>query len=173
MNRLPDSADIVGNLELLGEGTSFQDRICDMLSKVSLFDDFTPAELQLMASHMHAYVARAGKSIIREGDPGGHLCMVISGKVGVYKEDASGKSRCIATITPGKSFGEMSLLDELPYSAGIVAQTDTELVLISRENFHAMVATCPSLGMRLIWKIARLVSLRLRQTSLQLVDYLE
>jgi len=173
MNERRIASTVLADLELLGEGTSYREEICGMLVNVPLFDDFSPAELRLIASHMHAYRAPPNATLLQEGERGGYLGVVVEGRIGVYKEDGSGHAKQIASITPGKSFGEMSLLDEMPSSAAIVTVADTKLVLISRENFRRMVDDHPALGVRLIWKIARLISLRLRQTSGQLVDYLE
>lgn len=160
-------------MELLGVGTTFRDEVYDMLTDVPLFDNFSPDELSLITAHINAYRAPAGITILNEGERGCFLCIVVEGRVGVFKQDGNGEKKQIAAITPGKCFGEMSLIDELPYSAGIAALTDTKLVLISRDNFRRIVDDHPVLGVRLVWKIARLISLRLRQTSGQLVDYLE
>jgi CRP-like cAMP-binding protein len=68
--------------------------------------------------------------------------------------------------------GEMSLLDELPYSATAVAREDTQLLLLTRMNFERLGIEQPVLCNVLLRQIARLMSLRLRQTTGILLDYL-
>ena len=69
--------------------------------------------------------------------------------------------------------GEMSILDELPYSATAIATEDTTVVLITKNNFDDMTEKHPELGLKVMRKIAKLLSLRLRQTTGILLDYLE
>ena len=69
--------------------------------------------------------------------------------------------------------GEMSILDELPYSATAIATKNTKVVLITKSDFDNLTEKFPDLGLRVMRKIARLLSLRLRQTTGTLLDYLE
>ena len=68
--------------------------------------------------------------------------------------------------------GEMSILDELPYSATAIATKTTKVVLITKSDFDKLTEKFPDLGLRVMRKIARLLSLRLRQTTGILLDYL-
>lgn len=172
MNENTLSAPVINGLELLGAGTSFTEEICQMLHNIPLFDDFSAAELGTIASHMHAYRAPQKTHIIKEGDRTSYLFIVMEGSVSVHKEDAAGNRKQLAQIPSGKCFGEMSLIDDLPCSADIVTDTTARLLLIGRDNFRRMIDVHPMVGGRLLWRLARLISLRLRQTSSQLVDYL-
>lgn len=167
-----DDAYIIPGLELLGVGTTFTQEICDMLHHVPLLDDFTSVELGIIASHMHAYRAPPKTPILKEGDRTSYLFIVLEGSVSVYKEDAGAQRKRLAQISAGKSFGEMSMLDDLPCSADIMSDSGCRLLLIGRDSFRRLIETQPMIGGRLLWRIARLISLRLRQTSSQLVDYL-
>ena len=144
-----------------------------MLSSVPIFDDLTRSELNTMASFLHAFRAPKKTVILKEGARTVYLFLVMEGSVSVHKEDGNGRQKLIAHITPGKSFGEMSLLDDLPCSATITTEAETRVLLISRECFRRMLDLNPALGVRLLWKIGLLMSLRLRQTSSNLVDHLE
>jgi len=165
-------APVISGLELLGAGTSFTAEICEMLHKIPLFDDFTTSELAQVASHMHAFRAPQNTLILKEGDRTSYLFIVLEGSASVYKEDTNGTRKRLAQITAGKSFGEMSLIDDLPCSADICTDTTARLLLIGRDNFRRLIEHHPMVGGRLLWRLARLISLRLRQTSSQLVDYL-
>jgi CRP/FNR family cyclic AMP-dependent transcriptional regulator len=173
MTILTNSPLEIEGLEMLGAGTSFTEEICAMLSKVPIFDDLTRAELNILASFLHAFRAPKKTVILKEGGRTVYLFLVLEGSVSVHKEDKDGKQKLIAKIMPGKSFGEMSLLDDLPCSATITTEAETRVLLISRECFRRMIELNPALGVRLLWKLARLISLRLRRTSSQLVDLLE
>jgi CRP-like cAMP-binding protein len=116
-------------------------------------------------------VAR-GKTIFREGEKGQYMALVVEGKVEVLKESENHERKVIATIRPGKTMGEMSILDDQPHSATAVAKDTVTLVLITRMNFEKLTDEHPVLGVKILKKIARLMSLRLRQTTGILIDHL-
>lgn len=159
-------------LELIGAGTSFDDTLFDMVADAAMFADFRNDEIRQLIRFMHAYRADTGADIFCEGQSGGFLGLLIDGRVDVLKQDAEGVTKKIAAISPGKTFGEMSLLDGLPCSATARAQTACTVVLLTKENFRKLVEQHPATGVKLLWELGRLISLRLRQTSGQLVDVL-
>ena len=114
-----------------------------------------------------------GATIFKEGSRGSFMCIVIDGCVDVFKESDAHENKRITTIRPGKTMGEMSILDELPYSATAIATADTRVVVITKLNFDDLTEKFPALGLRVMRKIAKLLSLRLRQTTGILLDYLE
>jgi len=63
---LPD--DLPSDIELLGDGQSFQDTISDMLMEVKGFESFEQSDLLFLAKHMKAYRARKGTTIFRQRD---------------------------------------------------------------------------------------------------------
>jgi CRP-like cAMP-binding protein len=75
-------------------------------------------------------------------------------------------------IGPGKTFGEMSLIDGEPRSASAIALDDSKVLVLTEENFHRLVYQYPHLGAMVLLKLAQLMSQRLRQTSDLLVDFL-
>jgi CRP-like cAMP-binding protein len=162
----------VEELELLGEGSSFQDQLFDMVADATMFSQFSGAEIRQLVKYMHAYMAPAGAFIFREGAACSGMGLLVSGSIEVSKEDSSGVTKAIATILPGRTFGEMSVLDGLPYSATARAKKDCVVAILTRHNFRTLVDSHAGMGVKLLWELARLTSLRLRQTSGQLVDVL-
>lgn len=143
-----------------------------MVADASMFAQLSGAEIRQLVKYMHAYRAPTGTVIFREGSAGGNLGLLVSGSIEVTKEDSAGVAKTIATILPGRTFGEMSVLDGLPYSATTRARTDTVVAILTKANFRSLVEAHAALGVKLLWELARLTSLRLRQTSGQLVDVL-
>ena len=160
-------------LKLLGDGPSFQDTLCSMLMKAKGFEDLEPPELKLLAKHMKAYRVPAGATIFREGDRNSYLSVLVEGRVCVYKEDSDNEVKLISVIPPGRIFGEISVIDDLPYSASLVAESDAIILLMSRESFRQCIADNSVFGVRLLNLIAHLLCARLRSVSGQLVDYID
>lgn len=162
-----------GGMELIVDGQEAQSALCDMLVEVKGFEVFTRAELELLIKHMQAYRASSGATIFREGDKNSYLSVLIEGRVGVYKEDSSDNIKFLAAITPGRIFGEISVIDNLPYSASIVAESNVTIITMSRDSFRQFVKEQPEIGVRLLDLVARLLCARLRSVSSQLVDYID
>lgn len=160
-------------MELLGDGPSFQNTLCSMLGKVKGFEDFDQPELAYLAKHMKAYRVPEGGTIFLEGDRNSYFSALIDGRICVYKEDSDDAIKLLSVIPPGRIFGEISVIDDLPYSASLVAESDATIVLMSRESFRQCINDDPIMGLRLLNLVARLLCARLRSTSGQLVDYID
>ncbi|MEJ2566950.1 MAG: cyclic nucleotide-binding domain-containing protein [Gammaproteobacteria bacterium] len=169
----PKDREMTNSLSLIGEGESFKEELYQMLESAQLFSDLSRREIQTLAGYAHAYVVEKGAIIFKEGHKGSFMCIVTDGLVDILKETDARNNKRITTIRPGKTMGEMSILDDLPYSATAVAAEKTKVVLITKSNFDNLTDKFPDLGLRVMRKIAKLLSLRLRQTTGILLDYLE
>src|SRR3989338_4493490 len=168
-SKLPSAID---GLELIGAGASFQDELFDMVASAAIFNHFEGSEIRQLIGYMHAYSAPAGTTIFREGEAGRYMGILIEGSIEVRKQNDDGRERTIATITPGKTFGEMSLIDGFPHSASGITLKPIKLTLLSKDNLQRFLEKHPAAGIKMLWEIARLLSQRLRQTSGQLVDFM-
>lgn len=168
-----ENTDSLDALDLMGDGETFRDTLCNMIEAVPMFSELSRPDVQLLAAYVRAYEAKKGVTVFKEGDKGMFMCVVLSGRVDILKESQEHEQKKVATVRPGKSMGEMSLLDELPYSATAIAEDDTQLLLLTRMSFERLGSEQPVLCNILLRQIARLMSLRLRQTTGILLDYLQ
>lgn len=172
-NKTAFSVPMQGKKEVLGEGSSFQEAICSMLQTAKVFEDFEKPECGYLAKHMRAYQVPAGSTIYHEGDKGGYFSVLIEGRISVYKEDSDSQVKFLNVIPPGSIFGEISVIDNRPTSASLVAETDVVIVDMSRESFLQCVSENPTLGVQLLSLVARILCARLRSVSGRLVDYID
>ena len=156
----------------LGFGAAFRDEIVKMLSGIQMFDNFHVEEMSTLAHYMHAYKAQNGAIIYRENERAGHLCLLVDGKLEVYKSSEVGSRKKIADVRAGKTIGEMSIIDGLPNSATVRVAEPSILILLTKNNLIKVTENHPVLGVKLLWHFANLLSQRLRQTSGRLVDFL-
>ncbi|MDH5323981.1 MAG: cyclic nucleotide-binding domain-containing protein [Gammaproteobacteria bacterium] len=162
----------LNNLELLGQGSAFCDELCSMLEQMPMFRDLTRPEVEILSGYVQAFEAESGKTLFLEGEKGGFMCFLVSGKIDVIKESHLRERKTITTVRPGQTIGEMSLLDDMPFSATACAVEKTTVILITRRNFESFTEDHPALAIKMIRKVARLISLRLRQTTGILADYI-
>lgn len=159
--------------ELLGKGPSFHKNIYSMLRTANVFDDFERSELMFIAKHMRAYRMSAGETVYHEGDRSGYFSVLIEGRIAVYKQDSDDNIKFLNNIHPGKIFGEISLIDDGPSSASIIAETDVVIVEMDRESFRQCISEDPVAGVHLLNLVARMLCVRLRSASSRLVDYID
>lgn len=98
--------------------------------------------------------------IFREGDAGGDMYYILSGRVRVEKEAGHLKKK-LAELGPGDYFGEMAPLIDIPRTASVIAIEDSNIAVIDRETFcHLLVE---SRGVSLL--LLREFSHRLKRTN--------
>lgn len=159
-------------MTLLGEGIAFKEHISEYLEATTLLSNLNHEEAVVLADWFKAFEALPGTEIISEGTKDSCLCLLVEGKLDVYKETNAYERQKIATIQRGRSFGEMNLVDEQPHSATVIACERSVILLITGANFAQLIEEHPKLGNKLLLRISRMISLRLRQTTGQLVDFL-
>lgn len=160
-------------LELLGAGTHFHDEFCGMLESSQMFNDLEWSEIEALSNYMKGYRVREGATLFREGENGNYMCLVIDGRVDVHKENRDFEDKIVTSIDSGKTLGEMAMVDGEPRSATAIAATETTLAILTRDSFNRLIKEKPALGVKILMKISRLLSQRLRRTCGILVDYLE
>lgn len=157
----------------LGDATSFVDRLLEVIEHIRLFEDFERDEIVRLAGHLRCYRAPAGATIIREGDVGDFMLIVLSGQCEIVKNGAGGLPRRLALAGPGKTLGEMSMIDGELRFASCVALEDTLLAVLDRDSLSRIIAGEPSLGIKILMELVLLLSQRLRAASSKLVQHFD
>jgi CRP-like cAMP-binding protein len=122
----------------------------ERLSNVSLFSGCSNRELKLIAGSAEELDIAAGKTLMRQGDPGRECFVIVDGK-------ATAKIRGKGTypMGPGTCFGEMSLLDNELRAATVTADTDMRLLVLSSRDFSKLVSSVPTVALRVMASLAQ------------------
>jgi CRP-like cAMP-binding protein len=128
LRELPWSAGIVRVSALVETG------IDSLIEGTPLFEGLTLNERRALARSMRHHRARAGETIIREGDPAESFYLIADGEVVVYHEEAPNEP--IATLTKGDYLGEASAMEGAVRSASARATRQTELLVLDRIDFR-------------------------------------
>ena len=159
----------------LGNGTKVG---LTMLEKSNLIDatqwanEFSFAQVKRLAACMDVHRVSPQTVLFYEGDKSTYMVLIVKGQVHVVKFDSQRTPKRIATLGPGKTIGEMSIIDGEPRSASAVSASDATLLVMTTENFHRLMDEWPRVAVILVQKIAKLMSQYLRQTSGRLIDHL-
>jgi CRP-like cAMP-binding protein len=122
-------------------------------------------ELAQLAEFLTPYQGPEGAQVFRQGDPGSFMCLVNSGQVNIYKTDSKKPDDLIASIGPENTVGEMALIDGDPRSAFAFASCRTVLFIMTRSNFMRLGEEYPAVWGKLLFRIAKLMSSRLRKAN--------
>ena len=146
--------------------------ISGFLLNAPLFDGFKTNEINSIAKHFTFIELSKDEILFREGEKGDCVCFVVEGTLDVIKESLTGEIVIITALHRGRSIGEMSVIDDFPRSATVKARTQAKLVILAREDFDLLLEENPRVGIKILKRISRLLSLNLRKTSSRLTDYM-
>jgi CRP-like cAMP-binding protein len=107
-----------------------------------------------------------GDLLVREGEPGDSLHVLVEGSVRIVMTSPEGGEVTVTVLGPGDCIGEFALFDGQPRSASAVAGAPTQTFVVTRQDFSGWLADRPSAAVALL----ETLSLRLRKTNQGLAD---
>ena len=99
------------------------------------------------------------------GDPGLGMYIIVEGSVEIAEENEDGEKKSLAVLPDGAFFGDLALLDEAPRSASAIAVVDCDIIGFFRPDLLDLLYRKPSLGIKILWGLARIIGERLRRTN--------
>jgi CRP/FNR family transcriptional regulator, cyclic AMP receptor protein len=170
---MPARPQQLAHLEYLGDASKFAGQIQALIPKCTLLEHFSLAEVSTLAHFMDVYRAEPPVEIIREGDGGDFMLMVVEGKVEVLKRDRWNTPQLLATVDAGRTLGEMSMIDGEARFATCVAAERTLIAVLDREALARIIVEQPLLGAKILMELVLMLSQRLRATSQRLLGLLD
>ncbi|MFA5624320.1 MAG: cyclic nucleotide-binding domain-containing protein [Bradymonadales bacterium] len=142
------------------------------LERISFFRQLSYQEMLQVMPITFEQTIEAGSIVIKEGDAGENLFILVEGRCGVSRGGVE-----LATLEPGNAFGELALLDRQPRSATVTALERCRVLVIRSSDFEKLTHS-GNLAVKILWNVVHELSERLRQTSekmrmqgLKLQDY--
>tara|TARA_B100001123_G_C15089419_1_gene939012 strand:+ start:311 stop:1030 length:720 start_codon:yes stop_codon:yes gene_type:complete len=156
-------ADAAGSLdeEFADTGPLVVDLPLNALRKVKALDSMNEQQLGRFVQFMEIAKVERQDIVVTQGDPGDAMYLVLAGRLRV-RQLISGKESVLATLGVGEFFGEISLFDEGPRSADVVANETSTLLIIRTDRFHEFVETMPEVAAPFLLAIGRTMGDRIR-----------
>ena len=113
----------------------------DLIRRVPLFLNLTDPQAEALAEVVVKRRYKRGETIVEQGKRSRTLYLVLSGRARVFTRHDRGREVILATITQGGYIGEMSLIDNEPHSATVRADIQTDVLMLSLEEFARFMPT--------------------------------
>ena len=137
----------------------------ELLKKIKLFEGLTDDELRQVRRICQEETAPTGTVLFQEGTFGDKCYIVLNGEVRISKFIPGIGEEALAVLKPGDYFGEMALIDDFPRSAHAIANTDVELLTISKSEMDELLFSNKEIAYKMLWTFCRTLSARLRETN--------
>jgi len=145
---MPDTSRTLGDLDTML-----------FLRRVPLFDGLEPEDLQRIAMTSVEHVYPAGEALVREGDVGDELIVIVEGSVRVVHIDAAGTERLIRRYESGDHIGELAVLREAPRAATVIAEGEgVRGLVIGGAALKSMLRERPEAAMAMLAELAERIS---------------
>jgi CRP/FNR family transcriptional regulator len=140
--------------------------ITNSLRSCQLFAGLPPEDLADVAAIAVVKPLAKDEYLFREGEPARGFYVVQKGAINVHRVNAAGKEQVIHIFRVGESFAEATLATASGYPADARAVESSQVLLVQKEGFMALLARRPELALRML----AAMSLHLRTLVGQLED---
>ena len=124
--------------------------ITNSLRSCQLFTGLPPEDLNALANITTVKSLERGEYLFHEGDPAHGFYIVQRGAVNVHRVTAAGKEQVIHVFRTGDSFAEASLASATGYPADARALETTQVLLVQKAGFLALLKRQPQLALRML-----------------------
>jgi hypothetical protein len=135
----------------------------EVLAGMPLFRGLTERELLRVMQSVQVREYRDDDVIIKEGDRGDELFIVLSGVARVSRSE-----QVLTRLGAGEHFGEMALIRSVPRSATVTAEGGAELIAIRRGDFFEILRKEHEIAVKMLWQFLGVLADRLDTTSSEL-----
>jgi len=139
------------------------------LRRVKILGGMSDEQLEKFAGFMEVEKFPQWSVIVKQGDPGDTMYLILQGELRV-RINVAGRETILTTLGVGDFFGDISLFDQGPRSADVVANSDSILLKISAAAVEELSKKAPELATPFLRNIGRTMSARIRADNKRLSD---
>ena len=133
----------------------------ELIRRVPLFTMITSDQSILLSEAVTKRRYKRGEAMVEQGEQANALFLILAGRARVVMTDRQSREVILATLRPGDYSGEMSLIDSEPHSASVVAEIQTDALILGRSEFER----CLNDNTPMAHAVMRGLVLRLRQAN--------
>ena len=126
-----------------------RDEKLELLHGIPLFARFDRKHLARLGMLTEEIDVPSGKVLIRQGELGDDLMVLVKGLVAVERDGAR-----INKLGPGEFFGEIALIEQGPRTATVTTETPCRLLVLNHRSFHALMEEFPEVAASVLITLA-------------------
>lgn len=134
-------------------------------NEITVLAELTEDDWQQLTKYTINIKFKAGEQLLKAGDTGDGVYILVSGDVEVIKKGSFGRECRITEIVEGSIFGELSFFDRQPRSADIKAITDGYVLHLTQSSFEKLAVWNPALAKIILFDLGRVLAYRFRQMT--------
>ena len=147
--------------------------VLNVLKGLEIFSDVDDHSIRNLSNLFEERIYSQDEVIIEEGAIGNSMMIITSGQVRVSQTQGPDMEEALIVLKEGDVFGEMALIEDLPRSATIIAHTNVIIFEISRNHFINYISKDSENGLKIMIKLAKILSSRLRETDNKLKAFVK
>ena len=126
------------------------------LSNIRMFELLNEDDRQALAHVVDELTIPAGHTLFQAGDPGDSLFIVREGTIELFIKDTAGQKIVLTVAECGDMFGELAMLDSGPRTATAVALTESEVLVLDREDLVLLFQRKPEAALHMLASLSGL-----------------
>nr|MBN2276587.1 aspartate ammonia-lyase [candidate division Zixibacteria bacterium] len=142
----------------------------DFIKEIELFKDLDDNERGLVSMAAEELFFESGALIFEENTPRKRLFIIYTGEIELFKKTPFGEEKRLSIFSKYDFLGEGALMDDYPHSTSARAMIKSTVLAFSRGKFTTICKQNPSVGVKILSRVARVISRRMRQTSTRVVN---
>ena len=131
------------------------------LRRIKILSQLNDAQLDRLIEFMELHPVPQWMAVVKQGDAGDGMYLILQGELRA-RVMVGDKETILATFGPGDFFGDMSLFDQGPRSADVIANVDSTVLKISDVAFDRLTREAPALATPFLQATARTLAARIR-----------
>ncbi len=140
------------------------------INRIELFKDLDPDECLLLQEKAESRAYEPDSLLFTENSPRKWLFIIEEGEVELFKTTPQGEETRLSFFRAHDFLGEGALMDDYPHSTSARALLATRVFTFSRDNFFSMFEQHPAMARKILSRVARVVSRRMRQASTRVLN---
>ena len=137
------------------------------LRRIKILSQLNDAQLDRLAEFMEVHKVPQWMAVVKQGDAGNGMYFILQGELRA-RVLVGDKETILATFGPGDFFGDMSLFDQGPRSADVIANADSIVLKMSDVAFERLTREAPALATPFLKATARTLAARIRADNQRL-----
>lgn len=128
------------------------ERLCrKMKRELGFFSFLTESELEMVRPYFSCRVVKPKDHVWQSGESGGYVAFIVSGRVQLKVDtEFPGKQVVVGIFSRGAAIGVNCMVVQRPRNSSARAMEETELILITHEDFDELIDLHPSIGVKLL-----------------------